>query len=172
MYEYTCAKNPVKAVEVANRFSNVPIRTPQEATKVFVFVMQNSNQETKSKLLENLREIHPDSDLYRDENGKGFWQIDNEASRPFLVPDQLAVKPAIPAEKKVELSLADATQMQQLFKTYNSCGCQSCAKMYNVTGSTEGKATDATNESKRMIFNVIVAAAIVVILYKLFVTKP
>lgn len=178
VFEYTCQKNPKQAIDVAQMFSNVPVKDGKTAYKVFVHVMQNANADTKERLLDQMREIHPDSDLYRDASGKGFWQISNEnRAENFGIPTALAVN--TPEFSNVMPQVSGDPQvvnMPKFVPTHNACGCGGCGspKMYNATGGAVEQdlmQLKAEKSTRKVVFNVIIATILVVILYKLFVKK-
>jgi hypothetical protein len=170
-FEYTCEKNPTKAIELAQNFSKVPVKDKKTALLVFLSVMKNSDSNTKKYLLECLREIHPDSDLYRDADGTGFWQISEWNRVQKVNPvEGLGV-----STKDFEVNTKPIVENQVVKPTtFNSCGCASCSgSMYNATGNDSTLNELKTEKTTRkIIFDVIVIAVLVFLLYKIVIKKP
>lgn len=173
MFEYICKSKPQEAKTVAQRYSNVLVNDSGTALKVFVYVMKNADEATKTALLTDLREIHPDSDLYRDENGVGFW-TKGTMDYPLLVPKDVDTTTILPV-KQTDLPLPVTPTMNAT----GGCGC-GCGgtKMYNATGSgTETKTDSAVQELKteslirKNLLNIVIIVVLVAVVYKIFIKK-
>lgn len=172
MFEYICKENPSKAIAVAQRYSNVTVGDAQTALKVFLHVMNKADYDTKSELLADLREIHPDAELYKDEEGVGFWQP-GKMNYPLLIPESV--------EAKAQIPIATPSLPLQATPTMNATGTCGCGcggpKMYNSTGSGETKADPSVQELKtesivrKNVINIVIIAVLVVLVYKIFIKK-
>lgn len=177
-FKYTCEENPKEAVELAKSFTKDSVLNSKEAYNVMINVMKQADKETKAELLAKLREIHPDSDLYRDDNGVGFWRIKTPEREDFQVQSDLAIKSRI-SEKGLDAPVERIMM--------NACGCGGHTPNLNASGGTNvGSQTDsattlklselnaelkAEKTTKSIIFNVVIVTVLCFIMYKLFVKK-
>lgn len=168
IFKYTCENNPSGAIQLANKFSSNTVQNARQAQEVMLNVMQKGDNETKEALLLELREIHPDSELYRDDSGVGFWNIKSvPVTNSFPIEPSLAIKP--------EPSVPQYIPVQMPMPMMNACGCGGHNAMMHASGgnkSTEKFAKiENENSTKKMIFNTVVAIVLLAVVYKLFIKK-
>lgn len=168
IYKYVCEKSPEESVALARQFSS-SVKNEADALRVMLAVMNSSNTDAKIKLLESIREIHPDKDLFID-------YASMKAPLDFEIPDNLAS----PEKRFNTIYRTDPKPKKKDIKeeSHSACGCSNCAKKYSATGdasitplSTPDSNYTISSLLNDRIFKVIVSICVILILYKLFI-KP
>lgn len=160
-FEYTCKQNPTGSIEVANKFANGEIKSADQALKCFNWVMTMADDSTKALLLEEIREIHPDSTLYRDNDGVGFWQMKQVEKAPIV-----ADLPKIVQDPR---QMQMATQNNSML---HACGCGG-GSMMQAIGSADTKFAEikAERTTNKKIFNVLISIVVIALAYKILIKK-
>lgn len=166
VYHYVCTKKPAEAMALAQKFTTKKIRNGNEALACILYVAKNGEFEEISELLEGIREIHPDRELFENPDKSNL-------PSQFNIPKDLAIEDKI---YKVNF-----TPGKDVDAKLSACGCGGGDVKLAATGSTDSvlateitalKTETATQKAIRdHMFRAIIIIAVAFLAWKLYQSK-
>jgi hypothetical protein len=163
VYHYVCIKKPAEAMALAQKFTTKKIKNGNDALACILYVAKNGELEDVTELLEGIREIHPDREL--------FETVDrSNLPGEFNIPADLVVKD--------DMYKVRFTPGKDVDTKLSACGCGGDTKL-PATGSdalateiTQLKTETATQKAiKEHMFRAIIIVAVVLLAWKMYQTK-